>query len=120
MKIITLKKTSQFKLLLKKGKKVVTKGVVIIALPQEDLGIEQENEYLHLGYITSKKIGNAVIRNRVRRRLREVVKEVFSILPDQQLCYVFIGRKSGFDRPFSALKKDCVYAYHQLKQQFGK
>lgn len=93
----------------------MTKGLILIALPKETLEFPDDDQILHLGYIASKKLGNAVVRNRIKRRLREIMRGTLLPLPNQQLCYVIIGRKAAFDRPFDALKKDCVYAYHAVK-----
>ncbi|MDO4972833.1 MAG: ribonuclease P protein component [Eubacteriales bacterium] len=63
----TLKKNSDFRRLYAKGKSAVTPYLVLYARPNR-LG---ENR---LGYTVSVKIGHAVVRNRVRRRLREIYR----------------------------------------------
>ena len=63
----TLKKNSDFRRLYAKGKSAVTPFLVLYARPNR-LG---ENR---LGYTVSVKIGHAVVRNRVRRRLREIYR----------------------------------------------
>ena len=63
----TLKKNSDFRRLYAKGKSAVTPCLVLYARPNR-LG---ENR---LGYTVSAKLGHAVVRNRVRRRLREIVR----------------------------------------------
>ena len=63
----TLKKNSVFRRLYAKGKSAVTPYLVLYARPNR-LG---ENR---LGYTVSVKIGHAVVRNRVRRRLREIYR----------------------------------------------
>ena len=63
----TLKKNSDFRRLYTKGKSAVTPYLVLYARPNR-LG---ENR---LGYTVSVKIGHAVVRNRVRRRLREIYR----------------------------------------------
>lgn len=59
-----LLKRSQFQLVLDKGSKVVCPHVVMI-------GMRSKNDETRLGLIVSKKVGGAVVRNRVKRRLRE-------------------------------------------------
>ena len=61
-------------------------GVVLQALPRDDQGPAR------LGFTVTKKIGNAVIRNRTRRRLKEAARLVLAEQPG-------IGRRSGADRP---------------------
>ena len=63
----TLKKNSDFRRLYAKGKSAVTPYLVVYARPNR-LG---ENR---LGYTVSVKLGHAVVRNRVRRRLREIYR----------------------------------------------
>ena len=63
------------------------------------------------GFTATKKLGNAVVRNRVKRRLREAVR---LIAPQKALDgyeYVLIGRKSTLKRPFSALLHDLTIAF---------
>ena len=63
----TLKKNSDFRRLYAKGKSAVTPYMVVYTRPNR-LG---ENR---LGYTVSVKLGHAVVRNRVRRRLREIYR----------------------------------------------
>ena len=54
-----------------------------------------------VGLVTSKKVGGAVERNRVRRRLREILKGI-DVKPGSDL--VFIARSSSAKAPFAALE----------------
>jgi ribonuclease P protein component len=61
---------------------------------------------MRLGLTVSKKVGNAVVRNRMRRRFRELARK---ILPEAGIAgadHVMIGRPSGIERPFSDLDTD--------------
>ena len=64
---VTLKKNSDFRRLYAKGKSAVTPYLVLYARPNR----LAENR---LGYTVSAKLGHAVVRNRVRRRLREIYR----------------------------------------------
>jgi len=64
---VTLKKNSDFRRLYAKGKSAVTPYLVVYARPNK----RGENR---LGYTVSTKLGHAVVRNRVRRRLREIYR----------------------------------------------
>lgn len=63
----TLKKNSDFRRLYSKGKSVVTPYLVLYCR-RNRLGVNR------LGYTVSTKLGHAVVRNRVRRRLREIYR----------------------------------------------
>ena len=66
----------------------------------------REDGPVRVGFTCSKKVGNAVERNRVRRRLREVVR----LAPQEQMRrgydYVLIGRRTALDLPFERLVED--------------
>ncbi len=70
---------------------------------------------MRIGYTCSKKIGNAVTRNRAKRRLREVAAHV---LPQKGLTgwdYVLVGRpETTVTREFALLKADLIRALEKL------
>ncbi|MBM65946.1 MAG: ribonuclease P protein component [Myxococcales bacterium] len=59
------------------------------------------------GFTVSKKVGKAVIRNRVRRRLREVVRTHRAVFPTG-FHYVIIARPGAADAEFGALENDLL------------
>ena len=61
-----------------------------------------------MGFSVSKKIGNAVVRNRCRRMLREAVR---SVLPEMAkgMDYIFVGRAHLAGADFDRVKKDVCY-----------
>ncbi len=63
-----------------------------------------------VGFTVTKKVGNAVIRNRVKRRLRAVAREILPHRARGGFDFVLIGRKGTLIRPFEALKSDLVQA----------
>jgi len=69
---------------------------------------------IRLGLTVSKKVGNAVVRNRMRRRLRELGR---AILPQAGLPgadHVLIGRAGGIERPFETLADELRRALAKL------
>jgi ribonuclease P protein component len=69
-----------------------------------------------VGFTVSKKVGNAVERNRVRRRLREVVRRSPGE-PLQAGCdYVLIGRRAAIALPFERLTNDFYGALNRVNR----
>ncbi|MDR0810282.1 MAG: ribonuclease P protein component [Gemmobacter sp.] len=70
---------------------------------------------IRVGFTCSKKVGNAVMRNRARRRLREVVRAVLPGLGKPGWDYVLVGRPGvTVIRDFAALKADLAAALRQI------
>jgi ribonuclease P protein component len=76
---------------------------------------ELEANAVRVGFTVSKKVGNSVIRNRVRRRLKAVADQVLVNTPACGLDLVIIGRMGTIERPYSALIKDLKTALKKLK-----
>ena len=55
------------------------------------------------GFTVSKKVGTAVERNRVRRRLRDVVRRGAAMAPEAGHDYVLIGRRAALSLPFDRM-----------------
>jgi len=75
-------------------------GLVLQVLPRGDAGP------VRLGFTVTKKIGNAVIRNRTRRRLKEAARLVLAQAPVTGVDLVLIGRAGTRKRSFQALQDD--------------
>jgi ribonuclease P protein component len=69
---------------------------------------------VRVGFTVSRKVGNAVVRNRVRRRLREVARLVIG-QARADLDYVLIGRQGALKRDFAVLQQELVEALKRLK-----
>ncbi len=70
---------------------------------------------IRVGFTVSRKVGNAVIRNRVRRRLREVARLVIPGQARADLDYVLVGRQGALKREFAILQQDLLEALKRLK-----
>ena len=106
-KLGLLKKRSEF-LFVREGRYQARGGVVIQARENPD------HKLIRVGFTATKKIGNAVIRNRAKRRLRSVCLEVLPKLGQRGTDYVFIARDKTAGRSYDALLDDTQKALKSL------
>ena len=103
-----LTRRAEFLRVAAKGRKTPSSGVVMQALARDDDGP------VRLGFTVTKKVGNAVIRNRTRRRLREAARAVLKAENVRGVDLVLIGRDSTRDRRFTLLVEDVRRAMIKL------
>jgi len=94
-----LKQRRDFVHLARRGHKAVTPGLILQALPRGDSS-------LRVGFTASKKVGNAVARNRAKRRLRALAAQMLPTGWD----FVLIARTATVTRPFALLRRDLARA----------
>lgn len=102
----TLKSQRDFKTLSREGQKWVTPSFIVQAQHKE----KQSTSPPSVGYTVSKKVGKAVTRNKIKRRLREVFR-IFFLKGELQNCnYVVIARKGCEKTSFEAILKELTWA----------
>lgn len=110
-----LKKRSEFLAAARRGRKAVTPGLVLQALRRKaEAGAP---EAARLGLTASRKVGNAVTRNRARRRLRAAAGEVLPALGRPGTDYVLIARGATPTRPYRELLEDLREALGKVEVQ---
>ena len=82
-------------------------------------GVEDLNA-IRVGFTASRKVGNAVARNRARRRLRAVVAEVLPVMGQPGHDYVVIARAATGARAYRALVEDMKQALASLGEENGR
>ena len=98
-----LQKNKQFQFVYRRGKSDSTKNLVLIY---------HRNRQVKIGFSVSKKVGNAVVRNKLKRQLRECIRPL--LLQLQPGHYVFLARNCASSASFVKLKEDMLYL---LKKQ---
>ncbi len=112
-KIARLKKRKEFLSVSKTNIKWVTKAFVLQIRPWERDENYGENQ-LRFGLTASKKTGNAVRRNRIRRRMRALATEMLPVYSLPRYDFVLIARYSLWDRDYEDLKSDLHQALKRL------
>ena len=72
---------------------------------------------MRVGFTVTKKIGGAVVRNRMKRRFRALAREVVPAKGLAGADHVMIGRAKGIEREYSLLRSDLAGALDRLRKQ---
>ena len=106
-----IRKRSDF-LAANRGLRNAGPGFVLLTRPNHGLG-------KRYGITVTKKIGNAVVRNRMKRRFRELL---WATLPEQGLPdhdHILIGRDGGVERGFTKLSEELASALSKAARNEG-
>lgn len=96
-----LRKNEDFKRVYKEGKNYYNKYLVMY-LRKNELG------YSRIGYTITKKIGNSVKRNKIKRRLKEIMRENFDNI-DGEYDIILIPKKNSANIDFKTLKSAVIH-----------
>lgn len=113
-----LKRRSEFLRVAGAKRRFTTPGLVLQMRPWPADALEKDEQVQHslrLGFTVSKKVGNAVQRNRARRRLRAVAADVMGHCAAPRRDYVIIGRRAAVSRPYPDLLQDLKTALRRLR-----
>ena len=80
-------------------------GFVLLVRPRDD-----GDRTMRVGFTVTKKIGNAVVRNRMKRRFRALGRELLPTGGVRGADHVLIGRADGVERPFELLRGELARA----------
>ena len=109
IKISSLSKSEDFKKIMN-GKKIVNKYSIIF-FNKTSLN---KNNQMNVSFVTKKKLGNAVIRNKIKRRLKNILIDALKkININLNYSYLFIAKKNVFDDDFNLIKE---YIFRDLKK----
>jgi ribonuclease P protein component len=110
--IEVLTKRADF-LLANKGLRNARPGFVLLTRPNQGKG-------KRFGITVTKKVGNAVVRNRMKRRFRELLRDALPVegLPDHD--HVLVGRVGGITRDYHRMRNELTHALAAASEGKGE
>ena len=110
-KIVCLSKNDEFKEILK-GKKSSNKYFTIFFKKLSN----KNNNKLNISFVTKKKIGNAVKRNKIKRRLRNIMNYAEKKIDiNLMYCYLLIAKISVLNDPYENIKQTLLSDFEKIK-----
>ena len=101
----TIKKRIDFVKVSKKGKKFFTQGFILQKYKRD---FSSKENTARVGFTITKKIGNAVVRNKIKRRFRAIIKEVLDNYLKKNYDYVIIANKKSLVMNYIELRNDVI------------
>ena len=110
-KLLSLSKNEDFKSLLN-GKKISNKYLTIFFKSLSG----KNNKYLNISFVAQKKLGNAVKRNKIKRRLRNIMNQILKISKiNLNYSYLLIAKKNIINAKFFDIKEVILKDYKKIK-----
>ena len=110
-KIVALSKNKEFQTLLKE-KKISNKYVTIFFGSLKN----KSTDYLNISFVTKKKIGNAIKRNKIKRRLRNIMNDaVKKISIKFKYSYLVIAKSTMLNNDFKNIKETLFQEFEKIK-----
>ena len=111
VKILSLTKNEDFKILLK-GRKLSNKYLTIFFKNLSD----KSSKSLNISFVAQKKLGNAVKRNKIKRRLKNIVNQFLKIsIINLDYSYLIIAKKEIINAQFSDIRDALFKDYKKIK-----
>ena len=109
-RLVNIRKRADF-LAANGGLRTTTPGFVLLVRNREDA-----DTTMRVGFTVTKKIGGAVVRNRMKRRFRALAREIVPTRGFAGADHVMIGRAKGIERDFSLLRTELAGALDRLRK----
>ena len=87
------------------GKRAPMPGFVLLMRRRDD-----GSPAMRVGFTVTKKVGNSVIRNRLKRRLRALARELLPVAGVEGADHVLIGLSGGIERDYAAMRSELTKA----------
>ena len=113
IKFKSLNRSNDFIKILKK-KKLNTKYFTIYF----DKNLKNFNKYLNISFVMKKNIGNAVVRNKIKRKLKSAVQKISkeSKLIELNYTYVIFGKNNVYKDKFESVLSEVNRTFKKIKQ----
>ncbi|MBL4692481.1 MAG: ribonuclease P protein component [Magnetovibrio sp.] len=113
--LLRLKKRPDFLKVAATRKKWASPGFILQVRSHPAVGKPARADgFLRVGFTVSKKVGNAVHRNRAKRRLRALAQDILPTRANGGYDLVLIGRRTTIDRPYAKLVDDLLKALDKM------
>ena len=93
------------------GLRSTTPGFILLVRDRED-----SDPAMRVGFTVTRKIGGAVVRNRMKRRFRALAREIVPAKGFAGADHVMIGRAKGIERDFGLLRSELSTALDRLRK----
>lgn len=120
LKILQITKSAEFQNISKKGQKFYSKTILLLSFPSpqnyfQNL-VENKNakDFCRVGYTVSKAVGNAVKRNRAKRRLRALFFKLAEPYAKNNYDYVLIARREIVGADFEKISNDLKFCLKRI------
>jgi ribonuclease P protein component len=109
-RLVTIRKRADF-LAANRGRRTSTPGFVLLVRDRKD-----SDPAIRVGFTVTKKIGGAVVRNRMKRRFRALAREIMPVKGMPGSDHVMIGRAAGIERDYGLLKSELAGALDGVRK----
>ena len=115
--LVRLKNRADFLRVAAGRRRAVRPAFIVQAAPPTE---DASGTSVRVGFTASRKVGNAVVRNRAKRRLRAIAAEVLPQMGHPGTDYVLVARATANERPYAELLGDLEGALRQLARQTAR
>ncbi|SET01323.1 ribonuclease P protein component [Anaerobranca gottschalkii] len=109
--LLPLKKNIEFKIIYNNGKSISTKNLVLYFYKTNTKG--------KVGFVVSKKIGKATVRNKYKRLMREAFRNS-PVEINEYINLIFLARPKIVEADYNVIMKDIVYLLKKVNKQYGE
>lgn len=110
-KLHRVRKNEDFQSIIK-DKKSIANSKFVVYYKKNNLSL------LRVGFSVSKKLGKAVVRNKTKRQVRMMAREIFD--QNQSMDYIIIVRNKFLESSYEENKKDLLFLYNKINRRMDK